>query len=246
MTTQLGLGLVILAAVLLAALSVIKRKSPPVFREIKALTRLAKAAGRTVEDGTRFHVSLGRGNLLTSSGAASLAALALLRPVAGKTSVSDLPPVATSGDPLLAILSQDTLKAAYLSEGVGELYDSSSGRLAGMTPFSYAAGVMSVNRDEQVSTNVLIGDFGPEVGLLTDSAERDNTTVIAAAGDLVAQSILFASTEAPLVGEELFAMSAAVREDSSHSASLQVQDILRWLVILLLLAAAGLRLFGVI
>jgi hypothetical protein len=246
MTTLLGLALVILAAVLLAVFALIKRKSPPAFREIAALTRLRKAAGLTVEDGTRLHVTLGHGKLVTPPGAASLAALGLLRQVAEQTSISDLPPVATSGDPLLSTLSQDTLKAAYRAAGIEELFDPNTGRLAGMSPFSYAAGAMSVNREEQVSTNVLIGDFGPEVGLLADSAERENATLIAAAADPAAQSILFASTNEPLVGEELFAMQAYVSEDSYQRASLQLQDILRWLVILFLVGAAGLKMLGVL
>ena len=246
MTTYLGLGLILLATILLLAFTFIKRKVRPAFREIAALVHLRKAAGLAVEEGTRLHVSLGRGGLVTARGADSLAALALLRHVGGQNSISDRPPVSTSGDPLLSILSQDTLKSAYRSAGVEELYESTNGRLAGMTPFSYAAGAMSVNRQEQVSTEVLIGDFGPEVGLLTESNERENAALIGAASDPAAQSILFASTTEPLVGEELFAMPAYLGEDAAQRASLQVQDILRWVIVAALLAASLLKLAGLI
>jgi hypothetical protein len=246
MTQLLALGLVILAAILLLVLTFIKRKSIPAFREIAALTRLQRAAGLAVEDGTRLHVSLGRGGLATPRGAASLSALALLRQIGEQTSISDRPPVATSGDPVLAALSQDTLQTAYQAAGVDELFQSTSGRLSGLTPFSYAAGAMTVARQEQVSTDVLVGDFGPEVGLLTDASERENATLIAVASDPTAQSILFASANEPLVGEELFAASAYIGSDPAQRASLQVQDILRWLVILALLAAAGLKMVGAI
>ena len=247
MSQWLALGLVLLAAVLLLALTFIKRKAPAAFREIAALTHLRRAAGLAVEDGTRLHVSLGRGGLLTPRGAASLSALALLRQVGQQTSVSDRPPVATCGDPVLASLSQDTLQAAYQAAGVEELFQSStSGRLGGLTPFSYAAGAMTVTRQEQVSTDVLMGDFGPEVGLLTDASERENAALIAAASDPAAQSILFASAAEPLVGEELFAAPAYLGNDPAQRASLQVQDILRWLIILALLATAVLKMAGVI
>ena len=131
MSPLLALGLVILAAVLLLVLTFVKRRSPSAFREIAALTRLRRAAGLAVEDGTRLHVSLGRGGLVTPRGAASLSALALLRQISEQTSISDRPPVATSGDSVLAALSQDTLQAAYQSAGVEELFDPSSGRLGG-------------------------------------------------------------------------------------------------------------------
>ena len=246
MTQALPLGLVILAAVLLLALTFIKRKSPPAFREIAALTRLKRAAGLAVEDGTRLHVSLGRGGLVSPRGAASLSALALLRQIGEQTSISDRPPVATSGDPVLAALSQDTLQAACQSAGVEELFQPTSGRLGGLTPFSYAAGAMTVARQEQVSTDVLVGDFGAEVGLLTEASERENATLIAATSEPSAQSILFASATEPLVGEELFAAPAYIGNDPAQRASLQAQDILRWLVILALLAAAGMKMVGLI
>ncbi|RJP51938.1 MAG: hypothetical protein C4583_07700 [Anaerolineaceae bacterium] len=245
MTVLLALALTLVAALLLLVLTFIKRKSPAVFREIAALTRLKRAAGLAVEDGTRLHVSLGRGGLVTPRGAASLSALALLRQIGEQTSISDRPPVATSGDPVLAALSQDTLQAAYQSAGVEEFFEPASGRLGGMTPFSYAASAMMVTRQEQVSTDVLMGDFGPEIGLLTEASERENANLIAAAHDPAAQSILFASTNEPLVGEELFAIPAYIGHDPAQRASLQVQDVLRWLLILALLVAAGLKMMGV-
>jgi hypothetical protein len=246
MSQFLALGLVLFATLLLLFLTFIKHKSPPAFREIAALTRLKRAAGLAVEDGTRLHISLGRGGLVTSRGAASLSALAFLRQIGEQTSISDSPPVVTSGDPVLAALSQDTLQTAYRSAGVEELFQPTSGRLGGLTPFSYAAGAMTVARQEQVSTDVLIGDFGPEVGLLTEASERENATLIAASSDPTAQSILFASASEPLVGEELFAVPAYIGNDPAQRASLQVQDVLRWLIILALLAAAGLKMAGMI
>lgn len=246
MTQLLALGLVILAAILLLALTFIKRKSPSVFREVAALTRLRRAAGLAVEDGTRLHISLGRGGLVSLRGAASLSALALLRQIGEQTSISDRPPVATSGDPVLAALSQDTLQAACQSAGVDELFQSTSGRLSGLTPFSYAAGAMTVARQEQVSADVVVGDFGAEVGLLTEASERENATLIAATSEPSAQAILFVSATEPLVGEELFAAPAYIGNNPAQRASLQVQDILRWLIILALLAGAVLKMVGIL
>jgi hypothetical protein len=48
-----------------------------------------------------------------------------------------------------------------------------------------------------------------------------------------------------LIGEELFAAGAYVGAGATHEASLQVQDILRWLVILAILGGALLKLAGV-
>ena len=244
MTQIIGLVLLLIAGVFLLALTFIKRKTPAAFREILALTRLRRSAGMAVEEGTRLHVSLGRGSLIGPSGAAGLAGLALLRQVSEQASISDRPPLASSGDATLAILSRDTLESAYKATGAEELYQPSNGRLTGLTPFSYAAGTMSVIRTEQISTNVLIGDFGPEAALLVDAAERENALTLGAASDPAAQAVLFATASDPLAGEELFAAPAYVGRDPAHRASLQVQDMLRWIVILALLGAVALKLVG--
>jgi hypothetical protein len=243
---MIALGLLILAAVLLLGGTFLRRTYPAAFRPIEAYERLNRAVGLAVESGTRLHISLGRGNLFTTRGASALAALAMLRKLSERTSLSDRPPVVTSGDASLAILAQDTLQAGYRAAAAENQYRYSTGRLTGLTPFSYAAGTVPVTRDENVSTNVFLGDFGPEAALLTESAERENSTLIAASDNISAQSVFYASSQAPLIGEELFAAGAYVGAGAAHEASLTVQDVLRWLVILAILIGSLLKFVGAI
>lgn len=238
----MALGLLILTAVLLLGTMFLRRRFPGAFRRIEAYERLNRAAGLAVESGTRLHFSFGRGNLFTTHGASALAGLAMLRKLSERTSLSDRPPIVTSGDASLAILSQDTLQSGYRAAAAEEQYRYSTGRLTGLTPFSYAAGTVPVTRDESVSTNVFLGDFGPESALVIEAAERENTTVIAASDNLPAQSIFYASSQDPLIGEELFAAGAYVGAGAAHDASLTVQDILRWLVIVAILIGSLLKL----
>ena len=242
---MLAFVLVIFAAVLLLTLTYLRRKSPAVFRRIEAYERLNRAIGLAVENGTRLHISLGRGNLFTSRGGSALAALAMLRRLAERTSMSDRPPIVTSGDASLSILSQDTLQAGYRAAGAEDQYRVSTGRLTGLTPFAYAAGTMPITRDEMVSANVVIGDFGSESALLVEAADREDINLIAASDNLSAQSIFYASAQDPLIGEELFASGAYVGAGVSHEAGLQVQDILRWLIILAILGGSFLKFVGV-
>ena len=240
-----GFGIIFLSTALMGGLVALRRKSSPVFREIPAFTRLRQAIGRVVEDGTRLHVSLGRGALATPQSASALAGLVLLRRLAELTSAGDQPPIATSGDAALAILSQDTLQTGSQASAQGA-YDPTAGRLTGLTPFSYAAGALPAICDENISTNVLIGNFGVEVGLLAEAAERANTFTLAASDNLTAQAVLFASVQEPLIGEELYAAGAYVDAGPLHAASLTVQDILRWLIIVVILVGALLKLTGIL
>lgn len=235
----------LVAALLLLAFTFLGRRRPPAFRRIEAYDRLNHAIGLAVEGGTRLHVSIGRGNLFTARGGSALAGLAMLRRLSEQTSQSDNPPVVTSGDASLAILSQDTLQSGYRAAGAEEQYRFTTGRLTGLTPFSYAAGTIPVMRDENVSANVIIGDLGSEAALIAAAADTQDAELIAASDNLSAQSVLFASSNEPLIGEELFAAGAYLGAGASHDASLQVQDMLRWMVILAILGGAVLRFLGI-
>lgn len=243
---MIALGLLGLAALLLLGLTLWRRRSPATLRPIEAYERLNRAVGLAVENGTRLHISLGRGNLFTARGGSALAGLAMLRRLAERTSASDRPPIVTSGDAALAILSQDTLRSGYRAAGAEEQYRFSTGRLTGLTPFSYAAGTMPIEHDENVSANVVIGDLGAESALIAEASDRENSSLIAASDDLSAQAIFYASAQEPLIGEELFAAGAYVGAGASHDASLQVQDILRWLIIVAILAGSLLKFMGMV
>lgn len=243
---MIELGILGVSAFLLLIITVWKRRSPSVVRELPALVRLYRAIGLSVEDGTRLHISLGNGGLLNARGGSALAGLAALRLISERTSVSDQPPVASAGDPTLGLLTQDTLQAGYQAAGVEELYVPTSGRVTGFGPFGFAAGAMPITSNENISANILLGHFGAEVGLLTEASERENVTVIGASDDLAGQSILFASSQDSLIGEELFASGAYIGAGPSHMASLTVQDVLRWVIVLVLFAGAFLKFAGMI
>jgi hypothetical protein len=101
-------------------------------------------------------------------------------------------------------------------------------------------------RDEAVSANVLAGSFGIEVALIIDAAERDSSFSLVASDNLPAQSVLYASTPNPLIGEELYAAGAYVQAGPLHAASLSVQDVLRWGIIIIILGGAFLKLVGLL
>lgn len=242
---MIALAILVVAAFLLFVITLWKRRSPAQLREIPAFTKLAHALGLSIEDGKRLHISLGHGSLLDARGGSAFAGLALLRNIAERTSVSDRPSVASAGDPTLGLLTQDTLQAGYQAAGVEDAYIHTMGRVTGLTPFSYAAGAMQIPQNENVSTNIIIGHIGSEAGLLSEATDRGNIKLIGASDNLAGQSVLFANTEEPLIGEELFAAGAYLNSDPAHAASLTVQDIFRWVIILILLGGAAAKFAGV-
>ncbi len=223
-----------------------RNRPKPGLREIPAFSRLKRGIGLAVEAGQRLHVALGSGGVSGTRGASGLVGLGMLNRIARAASISDRPPVATSGESTLAVLSQDTLKSAYRSIGAEDQFDPTSGQISGLTPFSFAAGTMPVIFDQQVSVNVLAGSFGSEVALITDAGERTGSLTLGGSDNLPAQAVLYAAAQEPLVGEELYAGGAYLQAGSPHLASLRAQDVLRWILIVIILAGAVLKLLGVL
>jgi hypothetical protein len=214
-------------------------------RNIPAFNHFGRAVELSVEAGKRLHLSLGRSGIIDLPGGAALIGLTMLDRCARAASISDRPPVATSGDSVTAVLSQDTLRRVYTSLGAERRYDPTSGRLSGLTPLSYAAGAMPAIHDEQVSVSILAGNFGSELGLLLEAGERAHCLTVAGSDSLPAQAILYAVAQEPLIGEEFFAGGAYLGAGPAHTASLRMQDILRWVVVSLIVLGAILKLTGV-
>lgn len=244
LTNVLALLTLIVTAIMIFGFAFLARRSAFSFREIPAFKFIQRSVGMVVEDGSRLHISLGRGSLFTPFGAAALAGLAVLRRLAEITTTSDRPPFATSGDPVANLLSQQALRDAHEKTHIEKKFDPNQARLTGLTPFSYAAGVLPYIREDEVSTNVLIGSYGVEVALLAEASEREGAALIAATDNLPAQAALYATTPGSLIGEELFAAGAYQQAGNFHAASLVTQDILRWLIVLSIFAGILLKLLG--
>jgi hypothetical protein len=242
-----GFIFVLLFFGLILVFAVIGRNKPaPGFRAIPSYTRLVRSIGLAVEAGKRVHISLGRGTLLGPDGPSALVGLSVLKRVARSANVSDRPPVATSGDGALAVLSQDTLRGVYRSVGRLNQYDPTAGQISGLTPFSYAAGTMPVVNDEQVAASLLIGHFGSEVALITEAAERSNSLTLAGSDQVSTQAVIYAAAEEPVIGEDVFAAGAYLEAGTIQVASLRAQDVLRWAIVGVTLIGAVLKFLGLI
>lgn len=216
------------------------------FRSVQAFKHLRREIDLAVEAGKRLHISLGSGNINELQGGSAFVGLTMLDRCARAASNSDRPPVTTSGDGVITILSQDTLRHTYLSLATEQRYDPASARLTGLTPMAYAAGAMPAIHDEQVSANIFAGHFGSEVALLNEAGERSQSLTVAGSDSLPGQAVLYATSDEPLLGEELYAAGAYLGAGRAHSASLQMQDILRWLLVLIIVIGAILKLLGIL
>jgi hypothetical protein len=199
--TVIALIIILFSAGLLLFFSLqLKRRPRWGLRPLTAFSALSRAIGLSVEEGTRLHLTLGNAGITQPHSASALVGLQALGRITAVSSISDRPPLATSGEGSLALLSQSTLRATYRLNNALDLYDPNRGRLTGVTPLSYIAGAIPIAYDEDVSTHLMIGHYGPEIGLLCEAATRNNAFTLAASDSLDAQAVLFAAAHHPLLG----------------------------------------------
>jgi hypothetical protein len=239
-----GLAIALLLTGMIAILTKLMRGRWPVLRNLPGYETVHSDVGASVEAGTRVHMALGEGQIIGVGAEAELAGLAALGKIAQAASVSDRPPVATSSDGVTALLAQNVMYSTYRQMRVEERFDHDLGRIVGLGPAGYTAGAMITPREERVSATFLLGAMGAEAALIADTGAQHGS-VSAAVTDPVGQAAVFATTDNPLLGEELFAAGAYLKVNHAHAASLQAQDVLRWLAIgAILLGALGSTFLG--
>lgn len=246
--SSLGLIIVLVTLVLILFFSLkpIRTKFPPFFRRISSIQKLRRALGMAVEEGSGIHVSLGKASLLQPSSTSAFIGLSTLHRLGQLSGDSDRTPVSTSGDGSLALMSQDVLITTARETGTIQQFQPNQGYVSGVTPLSYVVGALSAVNDPEVKTNVLIGNFGPEAGFLSAASEERNSFTLAASDSLAAQAVFFATAGEPLIGEELYAVPAYLLYSPIHQASLRVQDILRWGIMVVLIGGVILQLAGIL
>lgn len=238
---------VILFFALMIYFLVMERKGrKTILRRLAAFSLQEKTIKQAVEDGKGIHLSLGWGKLDDLQGGSGLAGLDLLERISGTASLGDQPPIATSGNGTLMILSQEVLKETYNKIGANSAYQPKYAQLTGLTPFSYASGVLPIIRDHDIAANFYFGHYGAEIGLLTDASEQSGSVTIGGSDEINAQAVLFASAQEPLIGEELYSIGAYIHPKRINIASLKAQDVMRWLIVSFILIGVLLKLAGVI
>ncbi|HJW89069.1 MAG TPA: DUF6754 domain-containing protein [Anaerolineales bacterium] len=235
--------LIALFVLMLFFSSRIRRGAAVNLRVLPAYARLHQAISQSVEGGERLHLSIGRGTLVGPQSAAGFAGLELLVRLSRAAILADRPPIATSGDGALAVISQDLLNEQADRRQVE--FDPIDARLTGITPFSYAAGTLVAAREETMAATILLGHFGSEAALIAEAGERAGHVTVGGTDDLSGQAVLYAGLHDPVIGEEAFAAAAYIGSGSAQIGSLLAQDVLRWVMILGIVIGAMLKLIGV-
>ena len=239
-TTQLLTTVIILAAFAVTVIVtqfIRRRKEAFPMRVIPAYEAIPLMIGEAIESGRPMHVSFGGAGLGGSNTALTLASAELFYQVAARNPVGAT--VLTVSDPSALPLGYGTLRRAYADRSERIRDASVRWYPAGDRSLAFAAALTGVLGDERVSGNVLIGSFGPEIGLVLEAAARRRQSSIAGSVDLDGQAVAYAMSDQPLIGEEMFVAGAYLGDNATQRGSVVTLDVLRWLLILAILIAAG-------
>jgi len=223
----------------------IKAGNKVYLRRIPSLDGLLHFVSRAVESGQKIHFSLGAGRLTDASAATTLAGLAVLDKIAERGCGSGAAPVVTVADPLVLFAAQDSLRQAYERAGRPKEFSPNQVELIAPQPAIYAQGASMHLHPKETAANLMIGSFGLEALLLAEPGAQRNITQVAGTDDPQAMATLIAAVDAPIIGEEVYAIPAYLNRKPAHLASLRAQDMMRIGIVALILIATLLRTIGV-
>ena len=209
-------------------------------RPLPGFDDLKVQIGRAVESGRQMHVTLGQAGLNGSASPTSLAAVNMMGEVAKEACANDAPPLVTTGEATLMLTAQEKLRHSFEAANRPNDYRSHMVHFVAhdTDPYTYAGGVSGIMHQDKVTGNVMMGQFGPELMLMAEAAQRQDMTQVIGTDDPTAMALATAVTDNTLIGEELFAAAAYMDKTPERIASLRIQDIMRVLVMVSIFAWA--------
>lgn len=237
---------IILFALLVTVLGAVRLRNIPL-RRIGAYEAMQLSASEAVESGRVVHVSYGSSALRDTSTVSAIASAEISFHLALRSVLADKPTIITLSDPISLGLAQDRLRRAYKLRNTLSKYRSTLAHWYPKGPLSFAlaAGVGIAMLDEDFSTNILLGRFGPEMMLIAENAIRYDRYLVAQSDQVDGQAVAYVVADAPLIGEEMYAGAAYLDRTPLHTGGVIAQDVLRYLVIAAIIVLAILSFVGV-
>jgi hypothetical protein len=237
-TTQILAWFIILVVFVINA--IVRRRTPVPLRRLEALDMVPRLTGASIETNRALHLATGSAGIGDESTMAALVGTEFLYFLTREVAIGDASPLFTVSQTSALPLAVDTLRRAYHDENLSHRFKAFNVRWhpTGSRSLSYAAALMTMQGEDRLGGNVLVGRYGMELALILDAAYRYRLPTIASSTDLDGQAIAYALADAALIGEEVFAAPAYAGDVRKLSKRVIVFDLVRWFLILMILALA--------
>jgi hypothetical protein len=211
-------------------------------------TRLLAQVGYAIENGKRLHLSVGRGGLERAHAPTSVAALHAADTLIEASVRSNTPPDLSVGEATLLTPMQDSLQTQYQARQRPDYQPEKVAFVApASAPLAYATGTAVLINPADIGSAVLLGHIGRELAYVAEHNQRHNITQLLGTDDPTGMAVALLYTDTPLLGEELLSAEASLKPAATNREAVvgvQVQNLLRWVVVLVLLLTAVLAFLG--
>jgi hypothetical protein len=217
--------------------------SPLRLRAIPGIAAIEEAVGRATEQGKPIVFTTGWGGDIQRP--TTLAALNLLRFVAGKAASYGCRILFPTHDPVIAEAAKEIIRTAYNEAGHPDQFREDDVTFVSPSQFGYASGVDGIVSREKPGAIFLFGTFEGEALILAETGNINGALQIAGTDSTIQLSFFIVACDYTLIGEELFTASAYLTDDQRVRSSMYAQDLIRAIVVTLLILLPILAMLGV-
>lgn len=251
-STQFMTFFIIIVAVFANVIIRMTERRP--MRRLKAFDQVLLMAGASVESNRSVHVSLGSTTIGDETTMVALMGSEFIYYMAREIAIGDAPPLFTVTEGATLALASDTLGRAYEQEGHPRGYNGLN--IFSKTPLgtrwyptgrrslAFASALMTMQADDKLSGNVLLGRYGIELSLILDAAHRRNIPTVAGSDHLDGQAIAYAMADDAFIGEEILTASGYLGDGYDLQRRNFAIDLVRGLVVATIVILALSNLVG--
>jgi len=198
-----------------------KRGEELYVRPLAGIEAVDDAIGRATEMGRPILYILGLG---TAADIATIASFTILARISKMTAEYRTPILVPCNDPIVMMVAQETVKAAYLDAGRPDMYKEENIYYITSMQFAYVAAVNGIMVRERPATNFYLGKFYAESLILAETGSLAGSIQISGTDEIAQIPFFVAATDYTLIGEELYAASAYLGKEPLLLGSLKAQD----------------------
>lgn len=218
-----------------------KRGGRLYMRPIAGLEAVDEAIGRATEMGKPILYSSGMGRMERP---ASIASMNILGTVAEKVAEYNTPLIFPNKDPVVMAVAQEVAYEAYTRAGHPDNFDLDNIFFVTDSQFGYAAAVDGIMLRQRPATNLFFGTFEAESLILAETGNSIGAIQIAGTDSSIQMSFFIVACDYVLIGEELFAASGYLSQDSQVLGSIKGSDYLKVIIILVMIIGVLLAIMG--
>jgi hypothetical protein len=202
-------------------------------RPLPGVSAVDEAVGRATEMGRPVLFIPGTGDLDNIQTIAGLSVLGRVARVTARYATPLRVPVLY---PLPLAAANETVREAYLSEGVSDQLTPETVQYVAGESFSYSARVGGLILRERPAAAVYMGLFTAESLLIAEVGQASGAIQIAGTAEPEQLPFFIAACDYTLIGEELYAASAYLSREPRLLGSLKGQDVMKILITLVVIA----------